>query len=438
MTLTQELARFVEHPPTQARVRRAAVRCVVDWAGCALAGSRHEIAVVLERVMPLFGKGDDSTLVGRVERTTPMGAAFFNGSAAHVLDFDDVNVTMIGHPGVVVIPAVLAIAEQRGLSGEKLLDAVTGGYQVCAELGALVNPEHYERGWHATGTIGAISAAAAATACLGGDASAIERAISLGATQASGLRVMFGSHGKAIHAGRAAASGVLAAVLAMARADIPSDALEGNTGWFAVAAGPIDRDRLTAVRAAEAAILDTAYKRHAACGATHCLIDAVHELVLEHRLAPDDIEAIDAKVHPLALTAAGIETPRTGLEAKFSLKHTAALAAIRYPLGPGAFEDACFEPAAAIALRSRVSIEADDKMRYDEAMPADVVIRTRDGALHRRRVEAPRGRPRNPMSDAELDAKFLELAGDRGDILTALRSLPTTPDVRPVARRLGA
>ena len=210
------LAEAVATAHAEEEVRHAAVRCVVDWAGCALAGSAHPAVDVVARSLDVLGADDRCTLVGRSGRASPFAAALANGTASHVLDFDDVNVTMIGHPAVVVVPAALAVAEATGAGGEALCAGVAAGYEVAAELGAEVNPAHYERGWHATATLGCAAAAAAACRVAGADPPTTARAVSAATTQAGGVRAVFGSHGKAFHAGRAAATGVLASRLAEA------------------------------------------------------------------------------------------------------------------------------------------------------------------------------------------------------------------------------
>ena len=407
---TRRLAGFAATQQPDAATAHAALRTIVDWAGCALGGSTHGATAVAAGSLGLLGTGADCTLVGLSERASPYAAAFVNGVSSHVLDFDDVNVVMIGHPGVVVVPAALAAAELAGAPPAALLAAVTAGYQVAAALGALVNPEHYERGWHATGTLGCAAAAAAAGRVFGLESGAMARAISIGLTQAGALRTMFGSHGKAFHAGRAAAAGLLAADLARRGMEVPEDGLEGPAGYLGVATGDPQVAAWEAIWAAPPAIQRTAVKGHAACGGTHCLIDAVAGLVREHDLEPAQLERIDARVHPLAVRAAGIESPRTGLEAKFSLRHTAAMAAFRYPLLPAAFEDATFTSPAIEKLREAVHIEVDESFPYEQAMPADVTVTTTGGDRFHAFVEAPRGRPANPMTDAELDAKFLGLA----------------------------
>jgi len=441
------------------RAHHSAIRCVVDWAGCALAGSTHRAATAVAAATGAIGHGDRCTLVGRNERAAEYTAALVNGTASHVLDFDDVNVTMIGHPAVVVMPAALAAAEASGASGPEMLGAVVVGYEIAEALGAAVNPAHYEQGWHATATLGCVAATGAVAKVLGLDVATSARAVSLATTQAGGVRAMFGTHGKSFHAGRAAASGILSAHLAGAGLEVPEDVWVGPAGYLYASGWVPDPSsaqsgtgdgqgsgaNVTAVRDTrrQAAIHRTAFKGHAACGATHCAIDAVASLVADYQLAASDIAAIELEVHPLAVQAAGIAQPATGLEGKFSLRHTAAQAVLAYPLLPSCFTDEAVTDPLVGALRDRVRVSVDKSFSYDEAMPARTRVTTTDGRSYERYVDVPRGRPGNPMTDDELSAKFLALAepvlgaGRARDSLAALWKVGDVRDVAETTRQLA-
>lgn len=423
----------------------AAVRCFVDWAGCAVGGSAHPASIATLAALGAMGDGNSCTVVGShpLGRASQCGAALVNGTASHVLDFDDVNVRMIGHPGVVVIPAALAVAEAAGAGGASLCAGIAAGYEVARALGEELNPSHYERGWHATATLGCPAAAAAASRALGSDPETTARALSVALTQAGGVRAVFGSHGKAFHAGRAAAAGVLSAHLARAGLEVPADVLEGPAGYRHAAGLGGAWHSSPNVAPTMRAVEMTAFKGHAACGATHCAADAVAALVATHGVGPHDVAALEVDVHPLAVRAAGIDHPTTGLEAKFSLRHVAAQAVTVYPLLPTVFTDeAACDPELA-ALRDRVRITVDESFAYDEAMPARVRLTTTGGTTSTRYVDVPRGRPGNPMTDDELGRKFLGLASPvlgptaAARALEALWGLGDAADVHAVARELS-
>jgi 2-methylcitrate dehydratase PrpD len=428
------------------RVAHIVDRCLVDWAGCALAGSRHEIAAALRPAEAMFGTSDDCTVVGWAGRSGQLFAALVNGTTSHVLDYDDVHPRMTGHPGVVVFPALIALAEARHLSGRQVVRGASAGYEIGAQLGRLAQYEPERRGWHPTSILGGISAATACAAALDWSAEDGARAISLAATSASGVRAMFGTHGKGFHAGRAAMVGLLSFGLVENGLRPADEGLAGEAGMLHATIGATESDlaKFEIDPAAPPAILGTALKYHAACGATHSTIDTVHQLVSEARLQPDDIVSIDATVHYLAMVAAGNPNPRTGLEAKFSVRHLAALAATRYPITPDEITDERFTDDVVEELRGRTTIHVDDTYRYEEAMPAQVVITTRDGRNLTAFTSLPKGRPSNPIEDDELSHKFLALASgsldpeQAGRALAALWELTSSDDAAPAIRHLSA
>src|ERR1700722_5831599 len=287
--------------------RHTVDRCLVDWAGCALAGSRHPAAATISPVLPMFGASDDCTVIGQDRRSGQLAAALANGLSSHVLDYDDVHPRMTGHPAVVVFPALIALAEARHLSGGQVARGAIAGYEIAAQLGALAAYEPERRGWHPTSIFGGIAAAAACAVALDWPADEGARAISLAGTSASGVRAMFGTHGKGFHAGRAAMMGLLSLGLVEAGLQPADEGLAGEAGMLHATIGATDDDlaEFTLDPGAPPAILGTALKFHAACGATHSTIDSVHQLVSQERIRPDDIASIDATVHYLAMVAAG-------------------------------------------------------------------------------------------------------------------------------------
>src|SRR5579883_3449913 len=194
--------RSTDLPPEALAVAR---HCLLDWLGCALAGSQEPLAAILRD--EVVESGGPATVLGTFLRTTPRAAALVNGAAGHALDFDDTHTDMNGHPTAPVLPAALALAEALDASGERLLAAYVAGIEVECRLGLYIGPEHYARGWHATGTLGTVGAAAAAAHLLGLDEKGWRTGLNLAATQAAGLKASFGSMAKPLHAGRAASDG---------------------------------------------------------------------------------------------------------------------------------------------------------------------------------------------------------------------------------------
>ena len=369
-------------PADAAEVAR---QCVLDWLGCALAGRGEPAARLLAGVA-----GDargPSSLVGRPERVPASVAALVNGTAGHALDFDDTHTLLMGHPTAPVLPAALALAEELGATGEQLLVALVAGIEVECRVGALLMPGHYRAGWHATGTLGTVGAAAACAHLLALDADGWAVALGLAATQAAGLKASFGTMAKPLHAGKAAADGLLAARLAAAGFTGAPGALDGHQGLAEVTTGELpDPSRLDGLED-RWLVRDTLFKRHAACYLTHAAINAAS--MLRAQLPLEDVDAVEVRVAPDVLDVCNIPDPTTGLAGKFSLRATVAMA-LRGDdtTDETAYTDARMAEPELVATRDRVTVIAETGR---VATASTVVVTTTDG----RRLEADddTGRP---------------------------------------------
>jgi 2-methylcitrate dehydratase PrpD len=417
---------------------RRAEECALDTLGCALGGAREPLADPLVRLALAQGPTPQATLLGRGERVAVTWAALVNGSLAHALDYDDVFTGMIGHPSAPLWPAVLALGEWLDRSGADCLAAFVAGYDVEARVGQGINPGHYRRGWHATATLGGLAAAAAGARLLGLGVRETRWALGLAATQAGGLRQVFGTMGKPFHAGRAAMSGLLAALLAGDGLTCSEAILEGPDGLAQVMTDALDPRPVLEGLGERFRVVDTAFKRHAACGATHTTIDILAALRAEHGLDPARVRALHLTVHPLAVQAAGKRSPRTGLEAKFSLTFCAALALVRGRASEADFTDAAAREPALARLEALVTVDTDETFSYTQAMPARVRVELEGGRRLEGYMDTPRGRPANPLSRAELEEKFLSLAagplspGGAARVPGLVWGLREAPSVRPL------
>jgi 2-methylcitrate dehydratase PrpD len=397
MTLAAALGALMSEIPDET-VRHAATRCVVDWAGCAIGGSRSHAAAVVASVANL-GHDGECAILGTSLRGPARDASLVNGVSGHVLDFDDESAALIGHPGAVVIPAVLALAECHAAPGQELLDAVAAGYQAAAMLGAAANPGHYSAGWHATATLGRIASTVACARVLKLPARQAEAAACIACTQAAGLRAAFGSPVKAVQVGSASSSGVICALLAARGIEPPTETL---ACYLAATGGEPDRP----ISIARPGILDTIVKRHAACGAAQCLIEAVAAVVHSNGIDPASIRAVRAHLGPHSVRTASIDIPNSLMQAQFSLRHLAALAAFCYPI---LYESLASPPRALDRLRQQTTIIEDASLPVT-AHAAWVEIDLADGSRYQNRVDVAPGDPAKPTSDSGLDDKFLALA----------------------------
>jgi 2-methylcitrate dehydratase PrpD len=387
--------------------REVGRHCVLDFFGVALAGAREPLAEFLVDVVAKPENAPAASLIGRSERATAVTAALVNGAAGHALDFDDAHMVMSGHPTVPVLPAVLALGEQTRASGKALLTAFVAGVELECRLGLLLGPRHYEIGFHSTGTLGTFGAAAAAAHLLGLDEEAWLHAMGLAGTLAAGLKSTFGSMGKPLHAGRAASTGLLAAQLAQRGFTAAPNVVEVSQGFAATHAGaPGDGGSLDRV-AGRFLIRDTLFKYHAACYLTHAPIEAARKIRARDRVNGDHVESVAVTVAPALLGVCNIQEPATGLEGKFSLRATTALALLgRDTAELATYSDATMRDPALVGLRDRIRIVTDPAIATTHAK-VDVTA-----AGRRFSADADTGMPAADLSAqrARLREKFDALA----------------------------
>lgn len=398
-----------------AAARRAARDALLDTVGVALAGSVEPAARMVRDLAAEEGGAPRCGILGAGGRTGAGWAALANGAAAHALDFDDMCFVSMAHPSAPLVAAGLAAAELADAGGAALLDAYCVGFEVEAVLGRVMNPTHYEQGWHATSTLGALGAAAAAARLLGQDAATTVRALAIAASEASGLKESFGTMVKPLQAGLAGRNGVLAALLARTGFTASDRALDGAQGLFVAMQG---RARALGDAAdglgRDWEIVDggITVKLHPSCAATHPTIDALLDLRAEHGFAAGEVEAVEIGVDAVTPTVLIHDRPRTGIEGKFSMHFCAAAAAAHGRVDLETFEPAGMSDPATRALLPRVTMRVDPTVGVGQPplTEAAVAVRLAGGRRCARRVRGARGYPNRPPSAAELDAKFLACA----------------------------
>ena len=410
MEVTKTLAEFVvasRYADIPAKIRHEATRSVLNWLGCAVGGSQHPaIDIALSALAPFSGPAQASVL-GRSERLDIMHAALVNGISSHVFDFDDTHLKTVIHPSGPVASALLALAEYKPMSGADFLHAFILGVEVECRIGNAVYPSHYDVGWHITGTTGVFGAAAAIGRVLGLDVQQMTWALGIAATQAAGLREMFGTMCKPFHPGRAAQNGMTAAHLAAKNFTSSMQGIEAPRGFAHVLATARNFDEITAGLGQSWEIALNTYKPFACGIVIHPTIDGCVQLRNEHKLAAGEIAGVALKVHPLVLELTGKKTPKSGLEGKFSVYHSAAVAIIHGEGGEKVYSDECVRDPQVIELRDKVSAEVDKALHEDAA---HITIKLKDGGLLEKHVEHSIGSLYRPMSDDDLEAKFRGLA----------------------------
>ncbi len=402
---TLALARFINqsHPDAiPERVVHEAKRAILNWIGCAVGASQHPTVVrALTALTPFMG-AQQATVLGRSERLDILHAALMNGITSHTFDFDDTHLKTVIHPAGPVASAILALAEYMPVSGSALIHAFVLGVEVECRIGNAVYPSHYDVGWHITGTTGVFGAAAAAGKLLGLNEQQLVWAIGIAATQASGLREMFGSMCKPLHPGMAAKNGLYAALLASRDFTSTEVGIEGKRGFANVLATERNYDEITERLGQTWELLENTYKPFACGIVIHPTIDGCIQLRNEHGLKADWIARIDLAVHPLVLELTGKRTPLSGLEGKFSVFHCAAAAIIDGAGGEAEFSDARVSDPEVVALRDRVDAVVDPAIHEDAV---DIRVTLNDGRILNKRVEHAIGSLARPMSDGDLEAK---------------------------------
>ncbi len=377
--VTERLAEYVssrQYDELSGEEITVAKQCLLDYLGVTMAG-RDEPLVRIIREQALEEGGEPlASLVGEDRRVTLSQASLINGSAAHAHDYDDVHTAMSGHPTVPVAPALLALAESEGKSGRELIQALVAGLDAECVLGRYVGGSHYAMGFHATGTLGCFGAAAACANLLGLDAAATRHVLGIAATQASGLKSMFGTMCKPFHAGKAAWNGLLAARLGARGFTSETSALEVEQGFALThSEDPVDAEFDKALAAGNH-VPQTLFKYHAACYLTHSAMEGTRHLMREHGFSADDVESVSLAVDKGHFSVCNIQEPTTGLEAKFSLRFTTAM--ILHGIDTANISDYADEltaDPALVATRDKVTVSAHETPRRDTR----VAVRLKDG-----------------------------------------------------------
>lgn len=344
-------------------VVKVAGQSVLDWFGCALAGSREPLAEILREQFQ--HRAGSATIIGSDLKLEDSAAALLNGASGHALDFDDTNATIGCHSTAPVIPAVIAVAQEQGAGGRALLTAFVVGSEIEGRLNYAMGRDHYARGWHTTATYGTFGATAAVAHLLGFDQNQYATAMGLAASHASGVKANFGTMTKPYHAGRAAEAGVNCARLVERGFTANPDAVMGNQGFIQAASTQDDATERLAQIADRWLIRDTLFKNHAACHLTHAAIESV--LRLQTDLDASDLSSLTITVHPGVLDVCGIENPHTGLEGKFSLRGTASLALNGIDTtNPATYVDDVISSDQVQVMLDKIHVETDESLENME------------------------------------------------------------------------
>jgi 2-methylcitrate dehydratase PrpD len=424
--LTEQLAEFVAHRERltlDGAVLRTVRTGFIDTIGVMLAGRDEPVTAIVRRfVEARHSTRQDARLLFGHHRAATRDAALVNATAGHALDYDDVG--LMGHPSVVLVPALLAEGEHAHMSGMALMRAYVVGYEVWAELASRDQDRLHLKGWHPTAVFGVVAVAAAIAAARRLDAATSRHALAIAASMAGGLIANFGSMTKPFHAGQASAAGIDAVDLAQAGMTAAPDAFEHHAGYLAALspAGRVDRESPASSlgKTLRIASMGLAVKKYPMCFATHRTLDAMLDLVKAHDLTPGHVTQVRARIGRAQASMLRNHAPVTGLEAKFSLEFAVAAALVSRKVGLAELTDSFVNRPEVRSIFGRVRIDTTDTVSAAEptlAASDRVVVETSDGRQYDSgEVAGTRGDANSPVSREEMQAKFIDCVQGVPDI----------------------
>ena len=412
MSETRILAAYLvesDYDRLPADVVAEARRALVNYVGCAIGGCREPaVDIAIETFTPFFGQ-PTAAILGRPERMDPLHASLMNGISSHVHDYDDTTPGNYSHPTSPVASALFAYASANRVSGRDFMHAFILGFEAESRVANAVYPAHYDVGWHMTGTAGVFGAATAIGRLVGLNVQQMVWAIGLAATQAAGLREMFGSMGKAFHPGRSAQNGYGAALLAAKGFTAGARGIEGPRGFAAVTASQYDLTKITRGLGVDFDLRVNTYKPFPCGIVNHPTIDGCIQLHDTHRLSMGSVKSVRLRVAPLVLDLCNQQNITRGLQGKFSVYHGAAVGLVRGKAGLAEYSDATVNDPEVKRVRERTTATGDDSLTEDQA---GIEVELADGRTVSTFVAESLGNLKRPMSNAQLDAKFRDQAQD--------------------------
>ncbi|MGV9798631.1 MmgE/PrpD family protein [Mycobacterium sp. NPDC003449] len=414
----------------QGPVRAEAVRGLLNVVGTAIGAATAAETDILAAGVRRSGAPGAVPVPGRADTFDPPSAALLTGFAAHLDDFDDTHLATVVHPGAATLGAVLGAGWPRDRTGDDLLRAFAVGAELQLRAAVAMSPSHYDAGWHITGTVGPLGAAAAAAVLLGLDAETTGRALGIASSMTLGHREGFGTMNKPLHPGKAAANGLVAATVAARGLTASPTAWGGPRGYFAVLAPQLDVAGLFDGWGDRWELLDNTYKPYPCGIVSHPAIEAAE--ALHENVSGRDIERVDVRCHPLVVELTGNPDPDDGLAARFSTVHGVACGVLDGVVDLGSYEDAWVRSARLVAMRSRVRLHPDPDMARAAAQVAVTLV---GGGGESHTVANARGSLQAPLSDAQLDRKVIALVerslpGRGEEIVESVRAVTAAPDAR--------
>lgn len=408
MSMTKSLAQALvelSHESLPSDVEAMARRSLLNVLGTSIAASRHPFVDATVRVGRRHGGQPVVASPGRGERLDPLWAALVTGLSAHLDDFDDTHPETMIHPGAATLAAVLGQGAARGVDGATFLTAFALGCEAQLRIGLAMSPSHYDEGWDITGTCGVLGAAVAAALCSGLGSHELAMTLGIAASETVGIRETCGTALKPFHPGKAAANGILAALLAEQGFSGSTRILEAPRGYFSVLSPHHESARVLSGLGDRWELLRNTFKPYPCGIVTHPAIDAAVALA-SHIDDPDEIRSVEVGCHPLVVELTGDSDPGGGFEARFSTIHGVAAGLVDGRVGLAQYEDARVRAEDARRLRAVTRLVVQGERARDAAV---ITVELTDGRRLQEDVEHARGSLANPLTRDELIAKVESL-----------------------------
>jgi 2-methylcitrate dehydratase PrpD len=419
-TLAQQLAEFAcsaRYDDFPDDVSDLAKRCLFDTMGAIIAGSFHSTTGRIAREIAAEHREEETaTVAGPLMKRSASTAALANGMMAHALELDDGSKHATYHPGSSIVPTCLALGEETGCSGKSMLEAIVAGYEVSLRIGTAVNPSHYLRGFHPTGTVAVFGTAAAAGKLLGLNPVEMTSALGIAGSMAAGINQyeLDGSIVKHLHPGNAAKNGILAARLARKGFTGPEGVIEGRLGFCHCFADEYDLEIIARGLGKDFEFLKIYFKPFCSCRYVHFGIEAVQNILGEHPLKPEDIDRITIRTHKNAKQGSDIPDYRSVLHARLSLQYGIGSLIVRGSAGLKDYTEEAIKDERVREIARKITIEVDPEIQKVYPNPRSMIVEITDakGNRYSSRVDHAKGSPENPMTEKELRAKFDDITGD--------------------------
>ena len=424
-TLTGEVADFIQglsYDKIPDKIRKELKRCVLDGIGVALSGAPAQCSVIIQKYIKESGSTGNATVIGAKMKANASQAALANGVAAHAEDYDDTQLSpapnriygLLTHPTTPALSGTLAVAEEVGASGRDFLTAFAIAMEVECKIADAINPDHYGKGHHSTGTIGVFAAAAGAAKLWKLSPTETRHAIGIAASKSAGLRVNFGTMTKPYHAGAAAENGVVAARLAKMGYQADPNTLDGQWGYFQVKGGGVEPERLMG-KLGNPYTLEwpgVSVKPYPCGSLLHPSLDALLDLMNEHKFSAEQVDKLRLCAGNNILLPLRYKDPQNELEAKFSPYYMLASMLLRKKAGLREFtEEAVHDPKVrAVMHKIETFRDKEIEAKGSARMLSRVEVYLKDGRVLKQDAFTSRGQPDRPMSQQELEAKFTDCA----------------------------